>query len=248
MSTDVTSCSKCGNQIAFSANFCGTCGNSLLAIKPAGIPRRLKISLSYFFTILLINLLIGYTVDFYTFETDVIASSFLIIITLVYAYGLGYLRSVTFKTHPSLVAVSVTIISAVLMACMVSYAANWINLVLWEMEYLEIDIYLQTTYPFLFAMIFTALIPAVFEELAFRGFMFGEIAKNAGAGTALIVTSLLFAIMHLSAIGLIWYIPGGFLLGFLRLKYKSITYCILAHFFYNLMIIGLDFNKYFTEW
>jgi len=78
--------------------------------------------------------------------------------------------------------------------------------------------------------------------------MFGEISRHAGARTALIVTSLLFAILHLSIIGLIWYIPLGLMLGYLRYRYKAITYCILVHFFYNLMIVALDFNKYFTEW
>ena len=241
-------CSNCGNALALTANFCGSCGNRLTLHTSPGPSSKLVVSISYFFALLLINIIIGLTVDFYSFQTDVIASLVLVAVSLSFAYYLGYLRLSTFRTPARFTPVLITIAAALMMAFLVSSIAGWINVLLWDMEYLEIDIYLDTAYPFIYATIFTAIIPAIFEELAFRGFMFGEISKHTNAETALIITSLLFAIIHLSAIGLIWYIPGGFLLGFLRMKYKSISYCILAHFFYNLMIIALDFNKYFTEW
>lgn len=130
---------------------------------------------------------------------------------------------------------------AIVAASVVSIIADFINQALFFDNYSDIYVYMETPFPLLFATIFSCAIPAVFEEMAFRGFLFDIIEENSTQVSAWIVTSILFAIIHLSVIGLIWYIPLGFAAGYVRFKYKSIVYCMLLHFVYNFTITLIEY-------
>ncbi len=241
-------CASCGNFTDVKANFCGTCGNRIQQAVGINPSNSLYTSLAYFFAVLLMNVVIYYAVDFYTFSTEVITSVVFIMITMLFALILKAPLKGYFEKSLKLSLVLFAILIAVALSLVVTYIADALNMLFWEMEYLEIDTYLETSNPWLYAMIFSCAVPALFEEIAFRGFIFGEIEKQLNTESALIISSILFAVLHLSAIGLIWYIPLGFLLGYVRKRYKSISYCVIIHFFYNLMIVSLDFHKYFTTW
>ena len=69
-----------------------------------------------------------------------------------------------------------------------------------------------------------ALVPALFEELAFRGVLYNYLASILDERLVVMVSGFIFAAMHLSPISLVWLIPFGILLGFLRMKYNTIWY------------------------
>jgi membrane protease YdiL (CAAX protease family) len=88
-----------------------------------------------------------------------------------------------------------------------------------------------------------ALLPAVFEEIAFRGVMYNYCNNFLDEQLAVVITAFLFAIMHLSLISLIWLIPFGIFIGMLRHKYNTIWYGIIFHFTFNLTACIIDLYR-----
>lgn len=101
-------------------------------------------------------------------------------------------------------------------------------------------VFWQSDYPILFSVLFICLFPAIFEELAFRGILLGGLLELVKPKMAIFISSLLFALIHFSLVSLVWLIPLGILFAYFRHKYNSIWYCILGHFFYNLVIISFE--------
>ena len=75
----------------------------------------------------------------------------------------------------------------------------------------------------------TAIVPAVFEEFAFRGVVLNKLRKF-GDSYAIIMSAVLFGLMH----GNLSQIPFAFILGlvigFIAVKTNSIIPGILIHF------------------
>ena len=93
---------------------------------------------------------------------------------------------------------------------------------------------------FLLVFISTAVVPALVEEFACRGIMFGILLKH-GERFALIVSSVIFGLMH----GNFEQIPFAFLvglvLGFIRIKTGSIWVCVAVHAFNNLVSVIFNY-------
>ncbi|MBP3233395.1 MAG: CPBP family intramembrane metalloprotease, partial [Eubacterium sp.] len=87
-------------------------------------------------------------------------------------------------------------------------------------------------------MILNLLVIAPFaEELALRGIIYTRIEKELKPIVAIIVSAVLFGLMHFMAGGIIL-IAGatimGLAFGLLMYKYKSLQICIIAHICANL--------------
>lgn len=78
------------------------------------------------------------------------------------------------------------------------------------------------------------IIAPVIEEILMRGFVLGLSEKSLGAIKALLVSSLLFAILHFNMVQTLSAFVCGIILGLLYLKTKSVVCCIIAHCGYNL--------------
>jgi len=76
--------------------------------------------------------------------------------------------------------------------------------------------------------------PALFEELGYRGYMLQTLLKVAEPDQAIYISAFLFAIIHMSFISLFWLIPFALFLGFVRIKEGTLWYGILIHFCFNL--------------
>ena len=92
----------------------------------------------------------------------------------------------------------------------------------------------------MWSYIFIAFVPALFEELGFRGYLFNQMLKIASPTITIIVTGFLFALMHMSFISMIWLVPFGIFLGYLRLKYNVIWLGMIVHFIHNAIVLGFD--------
>ena len=79
------------------------------------------------------------------------------------------------------------------------------------------------------------IIAPVIEEILMRGFVLGLLEKSLGAIKALLVSSLLFAILHFNMVQTLSAFVCGIILGLLYLKTKSVVCCIIAHCGYNLV-------------
>lgn len=93
---------------------------------------------------------------------------------------------------------------------------------------------------FLLSFIATAITPALVEEFACRGLVLGHLRKY-GEGFAIIVSSILFALMH----GNFEQIPFAFLiglaLGYITVKSGSIWLAVSVHAFNNFISVAFDY-------
>ena len=96
------------------------------------------------------------------------------------------------------------------------------------------------------AFLFIAITPPVFEELAYRGFLFNQLEKVTSPQTTIILTAFIFALVHFSIISLLWIFPFGLLLGYLRYKYNTLWLGIVIHFIHNLIVLSLDYYYFET--
>lgn len=90
--------------------------------------------------------------------------------------------------------------------------------------------------PWLVMVYSVALMPAVFEELAFRGVLYQYFSAVTDERRVVLITAVIFSAMHLNALSLIWLFPLGLLLGYLRKKHHTVWYGVLFHFTFNFLI------------
>jgi membrane protease YdiL (CAAX protease family) len=88
-------------------------------------------------------------------------------------------------------------------------------------------------------LIIAALVPGICEEIAFRGLIQGGIRRTYGVKAAVIVTSLLFAFIHLSPWNFFALIAMGMFLGILREKTGSIWPGAVAHAVNNAIALSV---------
>lgn len=104
-------------------------------------------------------------------------------------------------------------------------------------------IFWLSEYPKFYSILFLCVLPAIFEEFAFRGFVLENLLGHFPTNFALLLSAILFAGLHLSLISVIWLIPIGFIFAYFRYHYQSLWYSIIGHFCYNLTIILFEFSS-----
>ncbi len=93
-----------------------------------------------------------------------------------------------------------------------------------------------------------ALLPAVCEELAFRGFILSGLARRLGANKAIMVSSLLFAFAHLNAFQFVPTFVLGLVLGLLAARTGSILPGMIFHFLHNGLILSVAYLREELDW
>ena len=85
-------------------------------------------------------------------------------------------------------------------------------------------------------IVYGILLGPVLEELCCRGVCFGFLEKsNIKPVFIILISGLLFGIMHMNLVQGIYASVLGFFLGFMRYKYRSLKITIVAHILFNLM-------------
>ena len=98
--------------------------------------------------------------------------------------------------------------------------------------------------PLFWTIIFVAILPPIFEELAFRGFLFNQLQKVANNNVTILATAFIFALVHFSFISFLWIFPFGLVLGYLRSKYNTLWLGIIIHFIHNFTVLLIDYYYY----
>ena len=101
-----------------------------------------------------------------------------------------------------------------------------------------------------------AILPGICEEILFRGFIFSGFINNvrgsklAKGWKAILLSSLLFAIMHMSPIRIPITFIGGVVLAFMFWRTRNLLVSMIAHILYNSMgiILSYVFKIYPTIW
>ncbi|WP_411765949.1 lysostaphin resistance A-like protein [Winogradskyella sp. A3E31] len=138
-----------------------------------------------------------------------------------------------------------TFLFPIVSALTVYFSIEFINTHLFESigeNYFYSYMYLDNPLPW--AILFVAITPPVFEELAFRGFLFNQLEGIISTKATIIATAFIFALIHFSFISLLWIFPFGLLLGYLRSKYQTLWYGIVIHFIHNFIVLMIDYFYY----
>ena len=98
---------------------------------------------------------------------------------------------------------------------------------------------LRRAYQVFFYIVAGAVIPAVCEELVFRKAFCDALAPY-GPKTAILVTSIVFAMMHTSFGRVLFTFAGGIFFGWLYIGTKNIKLPMLMHFVHNFMMCVMD--------
>ena len=87
---------------------------------------------------------------------------------------------------------------------------------------------------FLAYLLMVSVIPAICEEFMFRGAVLQSLRKF-GDRTALVVSTVLFALMHANLLQIPFALAAGFVMGYAALKTGSLLVPIIIHFCNNLL-------------
>ena len=89
-------------------------------------------------------------------------------------------------------------------------------------------------------IITTSLFPAFTEEFIFRGAIYGSL-KKFGKVTAVVVSSLLFSLIHGNLVQIPFAFIVGLILGFVTAESDSIWPAVIIHFINNFMSCVMDY-------
>ncbi|MGB7329395.1 MAG: ABC transporter permease subunit/CPBP intramembrane protease [Rubripirellula sp.] len=97
-----------------------------------------------------------------------------------------------------------------------------------------------STAPWMTVVFLMAFVPAVCEELAFRGFIFGGLVRERHHLRAVLISALMFGISHGVLQQSIAATMMGVLLGFIALRTGSVLPGILIHFTNNALSVSME--------
>ena len=79
------------------------------------------------------------------------------------------------------------------------------------------------------------ILAPVMEEILMRGFLLGGLSVNYGKVAALLISSVLFALLHFNMVQTLSALICGIILGLLYIRTDSLVSCIAAHAGYNMI-------------
>jgi membrane protease YdiL (CAAX protease family) len=237
-------CPHCGFENHSKAAFCKECGTQVRGekIDIDDVNRKYYVQTLVLFLIIILTISFSFISEFPTLKHESIFSGLIIITTLVFAIldfkGFSTLFRFKFYIKPVLLLPAIAIILAI--------SVSFFGLVIDSLGTFKSTNYYETfaavtDRPIFYGIIFVSLIPGIFEEFLFRGILFNHLSRLSNVKTAIIITGILFAFVHFAFISLIWLLPFGIFLGYLRYKYNSIFYGMFFHALYNALIFFIEY-------
>lgn len=143
---------------------------------------------------------------------------------------------------------TVAIFGGMAMAFLANMAANFAMSFFTELgvPYPEMpDNFEPTVMSLVLNLISTALLPALLEEMTMRGYVLGAL-RPYGDRMAVILSAVLFGLIHGNVLQLPFAFILGFVLGWLTVQTESIWPAVTLHFINNALSITLSWAEQFT--
>lgn len=240
-------CVNCGSSYTSTAKFCSTCGQQISKRGDSDEDSSYITKSVIFYVAFVVYIAIYYFTmpDFPTLTSELVLEGVFaaIILGFVFVDFKNVARLFKFKKVPVkayLIAFGAPLITAPL----VYISTGALNLYFFDLDYNTYTDYVYFPNSIFWAFVFISFVPAVFEELGFRGYLFNQMLNITSPKITIAVTAFLFALMHMSLLGLIWLIPFGVLLGYLRYRYKVIWLGMATHFVHNSIVLLVDIYYY----
>lgn len=252
MSSEPIICPDCGTENKAEARYCKNCGAFLKATAQRKEMTTInKIIAFYVVTIVFIGIS-SFIYDAFpnNFTVDFGLEIFFILIVVGFAATeLPNLLPLYKAPRVPVEALLLTVIVPVFTGFSVYYGVEWLN----EQVFSDSEImnsvwdYSYLDNPLLWTILFVAIFAPIFEELAFRGFLYHLLQKVTSENLTIVATSALFALVHFSFLSIIWIFPFGLFLGYLRKRYRTLWLPMIVHFIHNFIAVMLDYYYYVTE-
>ena len=233
-------CRKCKQYSSDKVNFCGNCGMMFEKKKGSLNYNKHVNKVSVFYFSLMAFIVFLNSVDF---ENDyrhalLLDSIFAFIVIIFYFTDFKTVNALfRFKKLDKLLLLKILVFTPIL-AILISLFVDFLNQSMFDVgQVTYYETFRYSPAPLLLAIISVALFPAIFEEIAFRGVIFNELSKITSLKSTIIISAILFTILHFSLISILWLFPIGLLFGYFRAKYRTIWYGVIGHFIYNSSII-----------
>ena len=96
-----------------------------------------------------------------------------------------------------------------------------------------------TIYDSIYEFILGVILAPIMEELIFRGIMFNRLKMRWGAGVAIIISSIIFGLLHMD-LAIIGAVLFGIMMCILYMKTRNILTTMAIHFINNLVFISIS--------
>jgi uncharacterized protein len=230
-------CIQCGLIIIVTNKFCNHCGAAQYAssqLEPGYRWMLIKQAAFYY--------LLDLSICFMAFADILRTLSGLIIFDIIsafiaigfFAYNWAGSKTILQWKSFSLPKLAAYCAIAIIASTLVQYAVGWLNVTIFSRDVYYYNFFEGYHHSALLLVFFTAIFPAIFEELAYRGYLLQVLLKVADKQQAVYISSLLFAFIHFSFISLFWLVPFALFLGFTCVKEKTMWYGVCIHFCFNM--------------
>ena len=123
------------------------------------------------------------------------------------------------------------VIKVIVLGIIISLTYNlYLNIII-DYKISKIPIYIQ--------IISSGILGPIIEELLFRGIIYNKLKVFNSTNKAMILSTIIFSILHTSLIDIIYTLFIGYILVYIYEKYKSIKYPIIMHITSNISVILL---------
>lgn len=232
-------CPDCNHENHSLATFCSNCGHKLNSEKEPDYKISIR-NISIFFFVILAYIIVLYLTKFGQDYTSLLIADCIFALIVLIFFVFNY-KSIACLFHIRRFSLSILfkiVLAAPLFALLVNYVAKFLNQsILNQSESIYYNRFKDSPAPLLFTIISIALFPAIFEEIAFRGILFNESLKIMKLKPTILISTVLFTLLHLSFLSFLWIFPLGLVLGYLRAKYRTMLYGMILHFTYNAAVI-----------
>jgi uncharacterized protein len=242
---DKKTCAQCGSLIALNGRFCNHCGakqvktNTHSTVNHWGLLQQAGL----FYAIDIVVCALASFVEALKTFSFFLFSDITMAISAVLFFCLDWRETKKLLVWRNFSWQKMAAYAAIAMAAqiVVHYSVGWLNVVVYSKD--------EDYYHYLkngnisgagLVVFFTAVAPALFEELGYRGYLLQTLLKITDKEQAVYISAFLFAIIHMSFISLFWLIPFALFLGFVRMKENTLWYGILIHFCFNLTACIFD--------
>jgi membrane protease YdiL (CAAX protease family) len=242
---DIT-CPHCKNTVFSLDTYCGHCGKKLRLQHDVKEKNSLRLVLGFYISYLIFAI-VSYALleEDFSLGTEIAIEAVFILLTLLFTFfdaknvfALYNIKQLDWKN------ILFSIIFPMFSAVLVYYSVGWLNDWLVGMPDNLFYDYEAYTNAFFWILIFYTIIPPIFEELAFRGFLFNQLRIIASPSVTILATAFIFALVHFSWISILWIFPFGIVLGYLRHKYNTLWLGMIIHFIHNLLVVLMDYYYY----
>ena len=236
--TEKTPCIQCGTLIALNGRFCNNCGARQSAEVFNSFENKWSLlkQAALFFSIDIVACCLAK----FAHAFDTLSWSLFIDITMavaaVFFFSINWTENKTLLIWHHFSWQKLAAYAAIGMggSFLVHYLVGWLNLVIYSKDENYFQLLKGNLFIDFLVISFTAVMPALFEELGFRGYLLQTLLKVTDKEQAVYISAFLFAIIHMSFISLFWLIPFALFLSFVRIKENTVWYGVFFHFVFNL--------------